>query len=84
MPWLTLSELSVLSRFVKEVPFVNGKYTKGVPFLSKMVYKRVRGRTSGRSLPVLILFSTPSPGYYTYSRARSHVRKVPEMEKAEY
>ena len=27
-----------------------GKYTKGVPFLSKMVYERVRVWTSGRSL----------------------------------
>ena len=25
---------------------VNSRYTKGVPFLSKMVYKRVRGWTS--------------------------------------
>ena len=24
---------------MKEVPFVNRRYTKGVPFLSKMVYK---------------------------------------------
>ena len=38
--------------YVKGVPFFNGRYTKGVPFLSKMVYKRVRGWTSGRSLPV--------------------------------
>ena len=30
-------------------------YERG-PFLPKMVYKRVRGRTSGRSLPVLIFF----------------------------
>ena len=29
-----------------------GKYAKGVPFLSKMVHKRVLVRTSGRSLPV--------------------------------
>ena len=41
-----------VSRHVKGVPFFNGRYTKGVPFLSKMVYKRVRGLTSGRSLPV--------------------------------
>ena len=33
-----------------------------VPFLPKMVHKRVRGRTSGRSLPVLY-FLVPSPGY---------------------
>ena len=41
-----------LSRYVKGVPFADGKYTKGVPFLLKMVCKKVRGWTSGRSLPV--------------------------------
>ena len=40
------------SRFVKGVPFVNRRYTKEVPFPSKMVYKRVRGWTSGQHLPV--------------------------------
>ena len=29
-----------------------GSYTKGVPFLSKMAYERVRVCTLGRSLPV--------------------------------
>ena len=38
-------------RYTKGVPFVNGRYTKGVSFLPKMVYERVRGQTSGRSLP---------------------------------
>ena len=28
---------------MKEVPFINRRYTRGVPFLWKMVYKRVRG-----------------------------------------
>ena len=28
---------------MKGVIFVNGRYTKGVPFLSKMVHKRLRG-----------------------------------------
>ena len=32
---------------MKGVPFSNKRYTKGVPFLKKMVYKRVRGWTSG-------------------------------------
>ena len=55
------------TRYVKEVPFVNGRYTKGVPFLPKMVYKRVRGRTSGRSLPVLNVFEDPSlPRFFTF------------------
>ena len=28
------------------------RYTKGVPYLSEMVYKRVRGWAAGQSLPV--------------------------------
>ena len=51
----------VNGRFTKEVPFVNGRSMKGVPFPPKIVYERVRGRTSRRSLPVLIFFSTPPP-----------------------
>ena len=35
------------TRYVKVVRFVRGRYTKGVPFLSKMVWKRIRGWTSG-------------------------------------
>ena len=42
----------LLSRYVKGVTFFNERYAIGVPFLSKMVYKRVRGWTSGRSLSV--------------------------------
>jgi len=35
------------------LPFVNERYKKGVPFRSKMVYKRpVRGWSLGRRLPV--------------------------------
>ena len=34
---------------MKGVPFSDGKYAKEVPFLSKMVHKRVRVWTSGRS-----------------------------------
>ena len=40
------------TRYVKGVLFVNKRHTIGVTFLQKMVYKRVRGWTSGRSLPV--------------------------------
>ena len=36
------------TRYVKRVPFVNERYTKGVPFLLKMIYRRVRGWTSKR------------------------------------
>ena len=43
-------------RYTKGLPFVDGRYTKGVPFVPKMVYKRVKGRTSGRSLPVSNFF----------------------------
>ena len=35
---------------------------KGYLFLPKMVHEMVRGRTSGRSLPVLKFFRTPPPG----------------------
>ena len=51
----------LLSRYVKGVPFFSGGYTKGVPFLSKMENKRVRGLTSGRSLPVQKLVGCPPP-----------------------
>ena len=48
---------------------------KGVSFLPKMVYKRVRGRTSGRRLLVLVFFGTLSPGTIPYNmwRVFSHV-----------
>ena len=36
---------------MKGVPFSNKRYTKRVPFLKKMVYKRVRSWTSGRNNP---------------------------------
>ena len=36
-----------LARGRKGVSFVNGRYTKGIPFLSKMVYKRVKGLELG-------------------------------------
>ena len=42
--------------YMKGVPMVNRRHTKGKPFLSKMVHKRVRGWTSVRSLPVNFLF----------------------------
>ena len=44
--------MEISTRYVHEgVPFVNRRYTKGVPFPVKKVYKRVRGWTSGWSLP---------------------------------
>ena len=47
-----VKEMKSSTRFLKGVPFVNRKYTKEVPFLSKMVCNRARGLTSGRSLIV--------------------------------
>ena len=37
---------------LQQVKWIQGRYTKRVPFLSKIVDKRVRDGTSGRSLPV--------------------------------
>ena len=37
------------------------RYTKGVPFPSKKVYKRVRAWTSGGASPCKTLLSAPSP-----------------------
>ena len=50
------------TRYVKGAPLVNRRYTKGVPFLSKMVYKRVRDCTLGRSPPDKTWLSIPLPG----------------------
>ena len=36
-------DAKVWTRYVKRVPFINRRLTKGVPFLWKMVYKRIRG-----------------------------------------
>ena len=58
--------------YVKGVPFVNGGYAKGVSFLPKMVYKKVRGRTSGRSLPVLNLFFSNPRAIFTNFRFDSN------------
>ena len=41
------------------VPFVNKKYTKGLPFLSKIVYNR--DWTRGGALPRIKLLGTPHP-----------------------
>ena len=48
--------------YKKGVPFVNKRYTKGVPSLLKMVYKRVRGWTSPGVEPLRgKLFWVPPP-----------------------
>ena len=43
-----------LTKYVKLELFViiNRRYTKGIPLPSKLAYERVKGWTSGRSLPV--------------------------------
>ena len=53
------------TRYVREVPFAKIRYTKEVPFLSKMVYKRMSGWTSGLSLPKtnFVLGPPPPPGF---------------------
>ena len=54
---------SKLGMYVKGAPFVNrSRYTKGVPLLSKMVYKRVRGCTLGWSPPDKTWLSIPRGG----------------------
>ena len=42
---------------MKVVPFINGRYTKGSPILSEMVYIRVKGWTSGGASPYKTLLS---------------------------
>ena len=41
----------VVNKYVKGVPSFNKRYTKGIPFMSEMVYKRSRGWTLGESPP---------------------------------
>ena len=51
-----------VSGYVIKAPFINGKYTKGFPFLPKMVYKRLRGMDLGAEPPLII-----PPGNHTLS-----------------
>ena len=50
---------SKLRRYVKGVPFVNGWYTKGVHYVSKMVLKGSGVGPQGRHSPYKTLLSTP-------------------------
>ena len=44
-------DVKFYARYVKKVPFVNGSYTRGVPFLLTIAYKRIRvGPLGGASL----------------------------------
>lgn len=43
----------------KGVPSFNKRYTKGIPFMSEMVYKRSRDWTSGESPPGIKFCSVP-------------------------
>ena len=62
--WGYLQQLKEMqsSTYEEGVPFVNGMYTKLLPFLCKKVYKRVMGWTSERSLPVWYFFDYPRGG----------------------
>ena len=67
----------LFGRYTKGVPYVNGRCTKAESFLPKMVYKRVRDRTSGWGLPILyyIFFCTYSIiywGQYVYQTTFSY------------
>jgi len=53
-------EATFCTKYVERVPFVNRRYTKGVPFLSKMVYERVRGWTSGQCPRTKLCWVPPS------------------------
>ena len=48
--WSYISPWALTWDFTVVLTFVNRRYTKGVPFLSKTLYKTVRGWTSGRNL----------------------------------
>ena len=49
---LILQQLKGMQHSKVQVLFANESYTKWVPFLSNKVYNRVRGQTSGKSLPI--------------------------------
>ena len=55
---------------MKGVPFVNRRYTKGVPFPWKMVYKRVKGLDLGAEPPHIKIYWVP-PGLKDASSVKS-------------
>ena len=65
---------------MKGVPFSNKRYTKGVPFLTKMVHKRVRGWTSYKTF--LSTLPPPPPGIQaglhddTTTDAKQHITLI--------
>ena len=61
-----------VSRFEKGTPFSNERYTKrgNVPFLSKMVYQRLKVWTSRPSLPVRNVVEKPPPGPLGHLKVR--------------
>ena len=58
--WLHGQKLVHSYRYDPKYACIAG-YAKGEPFPSKMVYKRVRGSTSGQILPAKTLLITPHP-----------------------
>ena len=57
-------------KYVKGVPFVNRGYMKEVPLLPRMVHKKVRGWTSGQSLPVVEYSPFPWHLYHLQSQTQ--------------
>ena len=57
------------------------RYTKGVPFLLKMVYKRVRGWTSGQSLPVFNFVECPPGEIWIFSNSGNRIEKDIKAEE---
>ena len=53
---------------MKGVPFVNRRYTRGVPFSWKMVYKRVRGLELGAEPPRINICWVPPANWLSASR----------------
>ena len=46
-------DVKFLTMYVKGVPFVNGRYTKEEPFLSKIVQKKGKGLDRGGGAPLI-------------------------------
>ena len=66
---------------MKGISFVRRRYTKGVPFLSKMVYKRVGCWTSGRSPPRIKLCWVPPLSFPGLAPGTLRDKRVQRQEK---
>jgi len=63
--------MSLLKKVYERGAFSNKRYTKGVPFLKKMVYKRVRGAS-----PYKTFLSTPPRDYYSIDEKPLKAKKI--------